>query len=364
MKKTLGVFGAGQLARMIALAARPLGIDVICVGDRSTDCAAGVASVVPVDLASEQSVGNFLGEVDCVTFETENFNVTPLLHKQNIYPRGDILSIAQDRFQEKQYFTDHQIQTAPYKAVDAWEDLQSAVEEIGTPSILKTRRGGYDGKGQFILNTPHDITSAWQSLEGHSGILEGFVDFAYEVSLVGVRGVKGEKCFYPLTQNKHIKGVLHTSTVPSQADNLQGLAEKYMSTLMDHMEYVGVLTIEFFVMTNETGGAETLIANEMAPRVHNSGHWTLDGAATSQFENHVRAVMGLPLGSVTYENSIMVNCLGFMPNMTDVLRLGGVKYHDYEKSPRKNRKVGHINIVGAENIADSLDDVLKSVTKK
>ena len=366
--KTLGIFGSGQLARMMALAVRPLGIDVICAGNQG-DCAGDVATIVDVDMTDPQSVDDFLRRVDAATFETENIDVTHLGGGKNIYPPADVLCIGQNRLSEKKYFNDHGMQTAPYQAVGTLDDLQNAVATIGLPAILKTCSGGYDGKGQYVLKSPDDISPAWQELGGHQLdgqgdlILEGFVDFDYEVSLVGVRGRDGEKLFYPLTENVHVDGILHTSTVPSNAENLQGDIEHHMGNLMDDLNYVGVMAIEFFVKTDNDGVAQTYIANEMAPRVHNSGHWSMDGAITGQFENHVRAVMGLPLGDVSYHPSVMVNCIGTMPDVATALQQAGIKYHSYQKQNRLGRKVGHINMVGQKTIAHHYNAVLAMIGK-
>ena len=362
--QTLGIFGSGQLARMMALAVRPLGIDVICAGNQG-DCAGDVATIIDVDMTNPQSVDDFLNRVDVATFETENIDVTYLKGVNNIYPPADVLTIGQNRLSEKKYFNDHGMQTAPYQAVNSLDNLQSAVATIGLPAILKTCSGGYDGKGQYVLKNTDDITPAWDEL-GQIGdlILEGFIDFDYEVSLVAVRGRDGQKRFYPLTENVHVDGILHTSTVPSKADNLQPDIENHMGHFMDDLNYVGVMAIEFFVKTDSHGVAQTVIANEMAPRVHNSGHWTMDGAITGQFENHVRAVMGLPLGDVDYHACVMVNCIGKMPDTKTALKQTGIKYHSYEKEPRAGRKVGHINIVGKPNIEKNLKPILAMVERK
>jgi len=357
----VGIFGSGQLARMMALAVRPFGIDVICSGKKD-DCASDVATVIEVDMSCEKSVKHFLDKVDCATFETENIDTTNLLNKESIYPPVSVLHIGQNRLNEKKNFNDNNMLTAPYKEVNSLQDLQNAVSEIGVPSILKTCCGGYDGKGQFVLKDLSDIENSWNEL-GNQGqlILEGFIDFDYEVSLIGVRARNGQKLFYPLTENVHIDGILHTSTVPSKAQNLQIQTEKYMGDFLDKLNYVGVMVIEFFVQTNKDGVAEKLIANEMAPRVHNSGHWTIDGATSSQFENHIRAVAGLPLGDVSYDKSVMVNCIGSMPDLQKTLKLSTVKYHSYEKEPRSKRKVGHINLVGEKTISQNLNIILNMI---
>jgi 5-(carboxyamino)imidazole ribonucleotide synthase len=240
---------------------------------------------------------------------------------------------------EKTLFRQLKIPTPPFAAVDSLDDLNAAVTKIGLPGVLKTRRLGYDGRGQFYLCTPEDIEAAWQALGSVPLIYEGFVDFSREVSLIGVRSTRGETLFYPLSANTHSQGILRYSVAPYRNASLQKQAETYLRRLLKHLDYAGVLTIEFFVR----GGK--LIANEMAPRVHNSGHWTIEGAQTSQFENHVRAILGLPLGS-THPNghSAMMNFIGSIPELGNILRVSGVHFHSYGKEPRPNRKLGHCTV--------------------
>lgn len=364
----LGIFGAGQLARMLALSAHPLGINIYCVGNDG-DCAGDVATIVSVDMTDPTAIQNFIDSVDTVTFETENLNLSTLhaLCAENpdcakkLHPPLPCLSIGQDRLNEKQFFANNGIPTAPYYAINSLADLTTALADLKTSAILKTCQGGYDGKGQYMIKSPEQAQTAWDELGDKTPlILEGFVDFAFEVSIIAVRGKNGDKCYYPLTQNKHTDGILRRSTVPSQATNLQQTAEKMVADVMDSLDYVGVLAIEFFVTTDQTGTPTTLIANEMAPRVHNSGHWTMDGATTGQFENHIRAVLNLPLGSTEYTPTIMLNCIGKMPKIKDLLTPKKAKPHTYKKQPREGRKVGHINITGddRETQADKLEQLL------
>jgi 5-(carboxyamino)imidazole ribonucleotide synthase len=240
---------------------------------------------------------------------------------------------------EKTLFRQLKIPTPEFMAVDSIDDLRAAVENIGLPGVLKTRRLGYDGRGQFYLKKPADIEAAWQTLGTVPLIYEGFVDFTREVSIIGVRSTRGETLFYPLSANTHSQGILRYSIAPYRSASLQKQAETYMRRLLKHLDYAGVLTIEFFVR----GGK--LIANEMAPRVHNSGHWTIEGAQTSQFENHVRAILGLPLGSTRPNgHSAMMNFIGSIPELGNILRVSGVHFHSYGKEPRPNRKLGHCTI--------------------
>jgi 5-(carboxyamino)imidazole ribonucleotide synthase len=205
--------------------------------------------------------------------------------------------------------------------------------------VLKTRRLGYDGRGQFYLRKPADVETAWQTLGTVPLIYEGFVNFSREVSIIGVRSTRGETLFYPLSANTHSEGILRYSVAPYRSASLQKQAETYMRKLLKHLDYAGVLTIEFFVVGSK------LIANEMAPRVHNSGHWTIEGAQTSQFENHVRAILGLPLGSTRPNgHSAMMNFIGSIPELGNILRVSGVHFHSYGKEPRPNRKLGHCTV--------------------
>jgi 5-(carboxyamino)imidazole ribonucleotide synthase len=277
-----------------------------------------------------------------VTFDVENVPVAavePVAAKKPFLPPVKALGASQDRLHEKTLFRQLKIPTPEFMAVDSLEDLRAAVENIGLPGVLKTRRLGYDGRGQFYLRKAADVETAWQTLGTVPLIYEGFVDFSREVSIIGVRSTSGETLFYPLSANTHRQGILRYSIAPYRNASLQKQAETYMRRLLKHLDYAGVLTIEFFVR----GGK--LVANEMAPRVHNSGHWTIEGAQTSQFENHVRAILGLPLGSTRPNgHSAMMNFIGSIPELGNILRVSGVHFHSYGKEPRPNRKLGHCTI--------------------
>jgi 5-(carboxyamino)imidazole ribonucleotide synthase len=271
-------------------------------------------------------------------------------------PPPDALGASQDRLDEKTLFRSLRIPTPPFVAVDSCDDLRKAVASIGLPGVLKTRRLGYDGRGQYFLHTEADIDVAWDALGSVPLIYEGFVDFSREVSIIGVRSTRGQIAAYPLSANTHSQGILRYSIAPYRNASLQRQAEGYLNKLLKHFDYAGVLTIEFFVKRGQ------LIANEMAPRVHNSGHWTIEGAATSQFENHIRAILGLPLGSTRpIGHSAMVNFIGTIPDAARVLKIPGVHYHSYGKEPRPNRKLGHCTIVsnGAQARDRSLRQLLK-----
>jgi 5-(carboxyamino)imidazole ribonucleotide synthase len=345
-KMRVGVLGAGQLALMLAEAGERLGVEVICAGQPG-DCAAQVAEVVTVDLNQASEVEAFAAKVDVVTVESENIEMD-VLGGVNLCPNARAIGVAQDRVLEKRFFEACGVPVAPFAPVNSMEDLERAVAMLGLPAILKTRRLGYDGKGQARLYKADDALAAWEHVGGvPSGvpcILEGMVAFDTEVSMVAARGLSGEMVFYPLVENFHRDGILRTSVAPwpKLTLQMQGLAERCLRDLLVRLDYVGVLAVEFFVV------GESLIANEMAPRVHNSGHWSIEGAVASQFENHLRAITGMPLGSTQSQPTVMLNCIGKMPSKADTDAWPQVWRHDYGKQPRAGRKVGHLSIPGAE----------------
>jgi 5-(carboxyamino)imidazole ribonucleotide synthase len=283
-----------------------------------------------------------------VTYEFENVPVASALRlagRVPVRPAPSALAVGQDRVVEKEAFRAAGIPTSPFLAVDSLAELQAGIADIGLPAVVKTRRFGYDGKGQAVLRRPADAEGAWARLGGVPLLLEAFVDFRRELSILGVRGVDGECAFYPLVENEHKGGILWKSTAPAPdvSPALQARAEDHARHLLERHEYVGVLAIELF------DGGDDLVANEMAPRVHNSGHWTMDGAVTSQFENHLRAVCGLPLGSAAARGpSAMVNLLGDVPPLERLLRIPGAHVHLYDKAATPRRKVGHVNVTGAD----------------
>jgi 5-(carboxyamino)imidazole ribonucleotide synthase len=343
MKPRIGVLGAGQLALMLAEAGAGLGVEVVCAGQPG-DCAGAVAPVVTVDLNDAAEVAAFAAQVDLVTIESENIDAT-VLQGLNLYPNARAVGIAQDRLMEKRFFAKCGIGTAPFAPVDSVEDLKRAMELAGLPAILKTRRMGYDGKGQVRLRERGEAAAAWEEIGGVACILEGMVAFEAEVSLIAARGREGEIVFYPLIRNHHREGILRTSIAPYVDAALQAEAERYMRTLLERMEYVGILAVEFFVVDGR------LLANEMAPRVHNSGHWTIEGAVASQFENHLRAIAGMELGSTESKPTVMLNCIGTMPAVEETAVFARLVRHDYGKEPRAGRKVGHLTFPAEETAA-------------
>ncbi len=342
----LGILGAGQLALMLAEAAPTLAaklpdaprLEILCAGNPG-DPAEAVAPVLETDLTDPASVHRFADQVDLVTVESENIDAH-VLEGLNLYPNARAIGIAQDRLLEKRFFHDCGIQTAPFAPVDSLEDLQTAITQLGLPAILKTRRMGYDGKGQVRLAHPDEAAAAWIEVAEAPAILEGHVSFTREVSLIAARNASGDIVFYPLTENHHRAGILRTSVAPCDCAALQPTAESYLRELLTALDYIGVLAVEFFVLPGQ--GGDQLIANEMAPRVHNSGHWTIEGAATSQFENHLRALLNLPLGPTTSQPTVMLNCIGTMPPIAETARFPELHRHDYGKEPRPARKVGHL----------------------
>ncbi len=343
LQQRIGILGAGQLALMLAQASAALDLEVVCAGQPG-DCAAQAAEVRSVDLDDAEAVAAFAQEMDLVTVESENIHAD-VLQGLNLYPNAGAIGIAQERLLEKRFFRECGIATAPFAAVDSLDDLQQGIKEIGLPAILKTRRLGYDGKGQVRLQESEDAASAWALVGEVPCILEGVVGFDAEVSLIAARGRSGEIVFYPLVENHHREGILRVSIAPFLHEGLQRKAERHMTVLLERLNYIGVLAIEFFV----TDGC--LLANEMAPRVHNSGHWTIEGSATSQFENHLLAISGRELGRTESRPTVMLNCIGSMPPEAETSVFPCLFRHDYGKEARPGRKVGHLTFAAAEQAA-------------
>jgi 5-(carboxyamino)imidazole ribonucleotide synthase len=329
---------------MLALAGYPLGLRFRFF-DHAEDAPAGhVAPLAVGEFADEGALRNFARGVDVVTYEFENVPVSAVEFLSQfvpVHPPAAALTASQDRLTEKNFIRELGIPTAPFAPVGSAEELEEALRDVGYPAILKTRRMGYDGKGQHRIARGEDARAAWTALNGAPAILEGVVPFARELSLLTVRSTSGEIAFYPLIENHHREGILRTSIAPAPGvpAALQQLAEEYGRAITAKLDYVGVLAIEFFQVGNE------LAVNEMAPRVHNSGHWTIEGAETSQFENHLRAVLGLPLGSTAPRGySAMLNCIGTIPPANTCGAIRGFHYHNYGKEPREGRKVGHFTV--------------------
>ena len=342
---TVGIVGAGQLGRMLALAGYPLGLQFLFL-DPARDAPAGqVAPLLHGAFNDRRLLARLARECEVVTFDWENVPVESLkaiarVRGARICPPPAALATGQDRVAEKRLFERLGIPTTRWRAVDSAAQLSRAVRALGLPGVLKTRRLGYDGKGQAILRSAADLEGAWATLGSAPLLYEELVPFDCEVSVIGARSRSGELAVYPLCGNVHAAGILRLTRAPYGPAAWQRAARRHLARLLEHFRYIGILTIEFFVHRGR------LIANEMAPRVHNSGHWTIEGAETSQFENHLRAILGLPLGSTRARGySAMVNLIGRIPPKAALLKIPGLHLHDYGKRPRPGRKVGHCTIV-------------------
>jgi 5-(carboxyamino)imidazole ribonucleotide synthase len=343
--KRVGIIGAGQLGQMLGFAGQHLDIEFVFLDPSPDPPAAVVGPVLELPFDSDEGLRQLASETDVVTYEFENVSlkaIETIAADTTVYPPPDALRYTQDRLREKQLFESLQIPVPPYRAIDSDQDLRNAASDIGLPLVLKTRRFGYDGKGQAIVRVEADLSTALTSLGGSQLIAEQWVPFDREVSAIGVRNVRGEVAVYPLFENQHRDGILHISRAPATANGLATLAERHLEQMLSHLNYVGVLTIEFFIVGDE------LLANEFAPRVHNSGHLTIEGSRTSQFENHLRAILDLPLGDVSsLGHAGMLNLIGSMPPKDVVLDSDTVFLHDYGKTPRPGRKLGHITVVAS-----------------
>lgn len=337
--KTVGIIGGGQLARMMALAGIPLGYKFIFLDTYASCPASDLGDLIVAEYHDQEKLLELANRCDVLSFDFENVPASAIdeISKQvTFHPAPTALQTAQDRLSEKTLFRKLDIPTPEFLNIESIDDINKA-SGFPFPAILKTRRLGYDGKGQVRISKYEELSAAWNELGKTACLLEGFVQFDTEVSQIAMRATGGDIRFYPLTENTHKNGILIESNAPFIDNNLTELAQNYTQKLLEHFNYVGVLSIEFFVCGN------ALIINEMAPRVHNSGHWTIEGAATSQFENHIRAITGLPLGDTSaIGKSKMINCLGEMPSRSEILKDPTAHYHDYAKEPRKGRKVGHI----------------------
>lgn len=341
---SIGILGGGQLGYMLALAGYPLGLRFRFL-DPSPEAPVGrIAPRVTGDFSDRAALEKFAQGLEVVTYEFENVPLDALhflAKKVAIFPPPGALEAAQDRLREKQLFEKLGIATTPFASVPAASELDQALKKLGLPAVVKTRRMGYDGKGQWILRTQEDVKIAREGLPRLPIIVERFVPFSRELSVIAVRGKAGETAFYPLVENHHRSGILRLSLAPAPGitPQIQRAAEEASRKVLESLNYVGVLAIEFFECDGQ------LLANEMAPRVHNSGHWTIEGAVTSQFENHLRAINGLPLGSTTAIGaSAMINLIGELPVSAQVLAIPSAHLHLYGKEPRPGRKLGHVTL--------------------
>jgi 5-(carboxyamino)imidazole ribonucleotide synthase len=356
---TVGILGGGQLARMLALSGAPLGLRFLVMDSSPEACAAQFAPMVVGDYRDEAALAEFASRIDVATFDFENVPAESarwLSDRVPVFPSPRALATAQDRLAEKTQFVELGIPVPDFAPVATRAELDAAVARIGTPCVLKTRRLGYDGKGQFRLRAEGDVAAAWEALGAQAAkvglILEAFVPFERELSVVAVRGRDGDFRAWPLTENWHVDGVLSASLAPAAVEAaLEARAIAHARVLAEALDYVGVFALELFCRDGE------LLANELAPRVHNSGHWTIEGSETSQFQNHLRAVLGLPLGDTRMVGrACMLNWIGAMPDPAPILREAGGHWHDYGKAPRAGRKVGHATLraESADELADAL----------
>lgn len=358
----VGILGAGQLGQMLALAGYPLGQRFVFL-DTSTSPSADIGTTL-VD-PNNQQLAEFLEQVDLVSFEFEHLpvdRVREIEQYKPVYPSSRALEVCQNRGLEKALFTQLNIPTPEYRLVNSLDTLQQAVSQLITqyakPVVVKTVTEGYDGKGQAVLRTTDagEVAAVWQRIGGRELIVEAFIEFVREVSIIAVRGQNGEVRFYPMAENHHVDGILRYSLapLPDLDAAIQQQAEQYIQALLKELDYVGVLTLELFQQADGR-----LLANEMAPRVHNSGHWTQNGAVTSQFENHLRAIAGLPLGSTAaLFPTCMINLIGRSGDAAELLREEQVHLHLYGKEERAGRKLGHLNLV-----ADDLPLLLEKVNR-
>lgn len=351
---TIGILGGGQLARMLAMAGARLGLESHVFSPVHDDPAFHVCNAhTKADFLDEEALAAFAESVDVVTYEFENVparTAEVLEAHRPVRPNPKVLALTQDRLVEKDFVRGLGIATADFADVTDVESLARAVAKLGRPSILKTRRFGYDGKGQTQIREGVDLAQAFASLGGAPCILEGFVPFAKEVSVVAARGLDGEFRAWDVCENVHEHHILATTTAPAAISDATVRAAVDMArTIAEAANYVGVIAVEMFVVADAQG--ERLVVNEIAPRVHNSGHWTLDGAVTSQFEQHMRAVAGMPLGSTRRHGSqvIMRNLIGAdADRWAEILGEDGACLHLYgKKESRPGRKMGHVTRVVA-----------------
>lgn len=347
---TIGVLGGGQLGRMLALAGYPLGQRFVFLDPGAESSAGHVGALRVGAYDDEERLSEIARKSDVVTYEFENVPVASarfLNELVRVYPPPNALEVSQDRLDEKNFFASLGIPTPPFAPAQSRAELEAAVARIGLPVVVKTRRFGYDGKGQMVLRTAEDVAKAWDALGAALLIVEGLVPFEREFSILAVRRPSGETKFWPLVENAHRGGILRLSVPrsPAWTPALQARAEEYASKVLTHLRYVGVLAIELFVVRAPGAAEAELVVNEMAPRVHNSGHWTIEGSETSQFENHVRAILDLPLGSTALVGvSAMINAIGKMPPRPEILAVEGAHLHAYGKDASPGRKLGHVTV--------------------
>lgn len=344
----VGVLGGGQLARMLALAGYPLGLRFTVLDPAPDACAFPLGEPLVGSYDDRELLARLAAASDVVTYEFENVSAASaafLAERVPVYPPPQALAHTQDRLTEKRLFEALDIPTAAFAPIAGPADLSPVAARLGLPLVLKTRTSGYDGKGQRVVREQAQLATAWDALGRVPLLAEQWVPFARELSLIAVRGRDGATVCYPLAKNTHREGILRVS-IARPDEPLFATAREHVLRLLERLDYVGVLAVEFFQQ------GDGLLANEYAPRVHNSGHWTIEGAQTSQFENHLRAIAGLPLGATDALGAVaMVNCIGAMPAADAVLAIGGAHLHNYGKAARPGRKVGHVTLRAADDAA-------------
>ena len=351
----VGIVGGGQLGRMLALAGYPLDVRCTTLDPAADSPASQVAPNIVGSYDDRDALAWLADAGDVVTYEFENVPIEAarfLRERVPIFPPPEALEVAQDRMTEKAMFGELGVPTPACDPVTTLDGLRGSLERIGLPAVLKSRRFGYDGKGQAVIHDPLLALDAWRAIGEVPAILEPLVPFDRELSILGVRGRDGSTAFYPLIENGHRDGILRLSMAPAPnlTTDLQSMAEGYAHAVMDRLGYVGVMAIELFQV------GDALVANELAPRVHNSGHWTIEGAETSQFESHLRAITGLPLGSMALRGpSVMVNLIGATPDTAAVAKIPGAHLHLYGKTPRPGRKLGHVTVLGNDAATSGLE---------
>ncbi|MEY2497625.1 MAG: 5-(carboxyamino)imidazole ribonucleotide synthase [Verrucomicrobiota bacterium] len=369
----IGVMGSGQLGRMFAVAARRMGYRVhIFSPERDSPAGQLADREIAAPYRDEKAVRAFAGEVDLITFEFENIPLETIewaASECEVRPAGSVLHLAQHRLREKDFLSGAGIPVAPYRAVRSAAELSAALEEIGRPAILKSAAFGYDGKGQQLIVSGNDLAEIWRARSGDELILERAIDFEKEVSVIVARGPDGAAATFPVCENLHRSHILDLTVVPARVDDVtKRTAAELATAIAEKMELVGLLAVEMFLE-----GDGQLLVNELAPRPHNSGHWTIEGCVTSQFEQHVRAVCGLPLGSTEIiQPASMANLLGDLwqggePNWAAALKIKGVHLHLYGKrEPRPGRKMGHLTALApsAEAAMTAVSQARSALTQR
>lgn len=350
----IGILGAGQLGRMLALAGYPLGHSFAFFDQSAGESTIGIGSTQVGSFSDEAALSKFAKECDVITFEFENVPCEAarfLASKVPVYPPPEALEVSQDRIVEKSFVQSLGIATPRFEGASSESELHEACKKVGFPCIAKTRRFGYDGKGQARIADSSAIPAVWKALGGSPLIVEGFVQFSRELSVIAARDTHGEIAMYPLAHNVHNDGILHRTEIPAPdlSPTLRHEAQAIATKILEKLNYVGIIAIELFQV------GDHLLVNEIAPRVHNSGHATMDGMVTGQFENHIRAVSGMHLGSTEPRaRSVMYNLVGTTPSLTELSAIPDAKIHLYGKSPRAGRKLGHVTLLNPSESTEAL----------